>query len=138
VTVHAIFCPVLAEFDSRADLWCDLAWAPDASGRAANLARIEMTLANRPGTLGAICSLIGEQRANIDNLDIPERCPDFYRVFVNLEVRDVKHLSDILTSVQAQEFVGQARRVTEDGPHRRVQIGTRDNDRAGGMPAAQH
>ena len=116
VTVHAIFCPVLAEFEDKAERWQDLAWAPDASGQAANLAHIEVTLVNRPGTLGAVCTLIGEQRANIDNLEIVERRPDVFAMIVNLSVRDVKHLSDILISLRAQDYVGRAVRASGAGP----------------------
>jgi len=116
VTVHAIFCPVLADHEDAAHRWQDLAWAPDASGQAANLARIELTLANRPGTLGAVCTLIGEQRANIDNLEITERRADVYALVVNLAVRDVKHLSDILVSLRAQDYVGEASRAQGNLP----------------------
>ena len=112
VTVHAIFCPVLAEHEDAAERWSDLAWAPDASSGANNLARIAVTLTNRPGTLGAVCMLIGEQRANIENLEITERRTDVFAMVVNLAVRDVKHLSDILVSLRAQDYVGSASRAT--------------------------
>jgi hypothetical protein len=70
----------------------------------------DLTLANQPGTLGAVCTLVGEQQANIDNLGVTLRKPDFFLMSVDLEVRDVKHLSDILTALRAQSFVNQVDR----------------------------
>ncbi|MEM1344581.1 MAG: bifunctional (p)ppGpp synthetase/guanosine-3',5'-bis(diphosphate) 3'-pyrophosphohydrolase [Pseudomonadota bacterium] len=113
IVVHAISCPALAEFEDALDRWHDLAWHPDAAAQAANLARIEVTLANQPGALGALCTLIGEQRANIDNLVISNRKPDFHLMAINLEVRDVRHLADILTALKAQDYVARAERTGE-------------------------
>ena len=79
-----------------------------AAKNANNLARIELTLANQPGALGLVCTLVGEQRANIDNLQITTRKPDFFQMSIDLEVRDTKHLGNILTALRAQIFVNQA------------------------------
>ena len=110
VVVHAISCPLLAEFEDDLEHWHDLSWDPEAAKKASNVARIDLTLANQPGTLGTVCSLIGEQQANIDNLGVTTRKPDFFLMSVDLEVRDVKHLSDILTALRAQSFVNQVER----------------------------
>jgi GTP pyrophosphokinase len=110
VMVHAISCPLLAEFEDDLEQWHDLTWAPEAAKQPTNVARIDLTLANQPGTLGTVCTLIGEQLANIDNLGVTTRKPDFFLMSVDLEVRDVKHLSDILTALRAQSFVNQVER----------------------------
>ncbi len=110
VVVHAVVCPLLAEFEDHLERWHDLRWDPEASKTATNVARIRLTLMNEPGTLGAVCTLVGEQRANIDNLEVTRRKPDFFVMTMDLEVRDVKHLSDILTALRAQRFVSQVDR----------------------------
>ncbi len=112
VIVHAIFCPLLEGIEDELDRWHDLAWHEDAAKHAHNLARIELTLANQPGALGHVCTLVGEQRANIDNLAISTRKPDFFLMTVDLEVRDTKHLGDILSALQAQSYVNQVARAT--------------------------
>lgn len=116
VVVHAIFCPLLEKFEDELDRWHDLSWHEDAAKHAHNLARIELTLANQPGALGQVCTLIGEQRANIDNISISTRKPDFFLMSVDLEVRDTKHLGDILSALRAQSFVNQVARATTS-PH---------------------
>ena len=37
-------------------------------------------MANDAGVLGRICTLIGEQRANITDIVFTDRKPDFYRM----------------------------------------------------------
>ncbi|MEO1491163.1 MAG: bifunctional (p)ppGpp synthetase/guanosine-3',5'-bis(diphosphate) 3'-pyrophosphohydrolase [Pseudomonadota bacterium] len=110
MVVHAIFCPMLEKFEDDLDRWHDLSWDEDAAKYAHNVARIELTLANQPGAMGQVCTLVGEQRANIDNLAITTRKPDFFLMTMDLEVRDTKHLSDILSALKAQSFVNHVAR----------------------------
>ena len=110
VVVHAIDCPTLEAHESDLDRWLDLRWDEDAAQVATHLARLAVTLANEPGALARICGLIAEQRANIDNLVTAERTPDFFRMLLDVEVRDVKHLERILTALQAQPIVSAAAR----------------------------
>jgi len=112
IVVHAVFCPLLEEFENDLERWQDLNWSEDASKTAVNVARIELTLANQPGALGQVCTLVGEQRANIDNVSMTNRKPDFFRMYMDLEVRDTRHLGDILTALKAQSFVNQVARAT--------------------------
>jgi (p)ppGpp synthase/HD superfamily hydrolase len=112
IVVHAVFCPLLEAFEDNLERWQDLSWHEDAGKTAVNLARIELTLANQPGALGAVCTLVGEQKANIDNLSMTTRKPDFFQINVDLEVRDTKHLSDILSALKAQSFVNHVERAT--------------------------
>ncbi len=110
VVVHTIDCTRLEAHESELHRWLDLQWDEDAALFATHVARIEVTLANEPGALGQICVLIAEQRANIDYLLTSERTPDFFRIVVDVEVRDTKHLNGILTALEAQPIVSAATR----------------------------
>ncbi|MEM0989497.1 MAG: ACT domain-containing protein [Pseudomonadota bacterium] len=110
MVVHAVFCPMLEDFENELQHWQDLTWSEDASKTAVNLVRIELTLANEPGALGQVCTLVGEQNANIDNLAMITRKPDFFRIHLDLEVRDTKHLGGILTALKAQSYVNHVER----------------------------
>jgi guanosine-3',5'-bis(diphosphate) 3'-pyrophosphohydrolase len=139
VVVHAISCPLLAEFEDNLEQWHDLTWDAEASKKATNVARIDLTLANLPGSLGTVCTLVGEQQANIDNLGVTTRKPDFFLMSVDLEVRDMKHLSDILTSLRAQSFVNQVERAITP-PEQEAEDGVDEQPRLplGSSPASQH
>ncbi|MEM6489919.1 MAG: bifunctional (p)ppGpp synthetase/guanosine-3',5'-bis(diphosphate) 3'-pyrophosphohydrolase, partial [Pseudomonadota bacterium] len=113
VTVHAASCGVLAAYEDALDRWHDLRWAPDASRRPENLARLALSLANQPGALGRVCMLLGEQNANIDNFAVVERSAEVYRITLDVQVRDLRHLSDLLTALEVQSFVNRAERLRD-------------------------
>ena len=59
--------------------------------------------------------MIGEQGANISDLKFVTRKPDFYKTVFELTVRDLKHLHNIITSIQVDMDVSEAtRRRTND------------------------
>lgn len=116
VMVHAIDCAELATFEDEADRWIDLRWA-DQPART-HAARVEVTMANDAGVLGRICTLVGEHRANITDIAFTERKPDFYRVTIEVEVRDLAHLSNVITAIDADSDVAQVRRIRRSAPGR--------------------
>jgi RelA/SpoT family (p)ppGpp synthetase len=111
VVIHAIDCPVLAGFEDQMDRWIDLRWSPEASRSPTHPARLDIVLANDPGALGRVCTLIGELRANISDIEFTQRKPDFYRIRVDLELRDVKHLNHITRALEAESVIAQVGRV---------------------------
>jgi guanosine-3',5'-bis(diphosphate) 3'-pyrophosphohydrolase len=109
VMIHAIDCAELSAFEDAPDRWLDLRWG-DGQSRPDHGTRIEVTLANDAGVLGRICTLIGEQRANITDIVFTDRKPDFYRMVVDIEVRDMEHLTHVLTAIDADSDVAQVGR----------------------------
>mgnify|MGYP001176982090 CR=1 FL=1 len=109
VMIHAIDCEELVAFEEEPDRWIDLRWA-EGHSRPDHAVAIEIALANDAGVLGRICTLIGEQHANITDIDFTDRKPDFYRMIVEIEVRDMEHLTHVLTAIDADSDVAQVRR----------------------------
>jgi GTP diphosphokinase / guanosine-3',5'-bis(diphosphate) 3'-diphosphatase len=109
VVIHAIDCSELVAFEDEPDRWIDLRWAESGARRAHN-ARVEVTMANDSGVLGRICTLIGEQRANITDIVFTDRKPDFYRTIIDIEARDMEHLSNVMTAIDADSDVAMVRR----------------------------
>ena len=72
-------------------------------------------MANDAGVLGRICTLIGEQRANITDIVFTDRKPDFFRMVIDIEVRDMEHLTHVLTAIDADSDVAQVRRFRQSG-----------------------
>ncbi|WP_045391877.1 bifunctional (p)ppGpp synthetase/guanosine-3',5'-bis(diphosphate) 3'-pyrophosphohydrolase [Falsirhodobacter sp. alg1] len=112
VVIHTIDCPALEEFEDQSQRWVDLHWEP---GRHApvNNASLDLTIANDAGVLGRVCSLIGEQKANIIDLTLMDRKPDFYRLLVDIDIRDVEHLHLVMTALEAESQVAQIARVRD-------------------------
>ena len=109
IVAHTIDCPALAEFEEQTDRWVDLAWH---AGRhaAVHTVSVELTIANDAGVLGRICTLVGEQKANISDLRFTDRKPDFYRLVIDIDLRDVEHLHMVMTALEAETDVAQVSR----------------------------
>ena len=106
VVVHGIDCPALEEFEEMPDRWVDLHWN---AGRhpAVHTVRLNITISNDAGVLGRICTLIGEQKANISDLHFLDRKPDYYRLLLEVDLRDVEHLHAVMTALEAETDVAE-------------------------------
>ncbi|WP_146584903.1 RelA/SpoT family protein [Puniceibacterium confluentis] len=104
VIVHSIDCAALATFEDQPTRWLDLQWA---TGNHAPIyaVSLDMTIGNDAGVLGRICTLIGEQKANISDLKFEDRKPDFYRVLLDIELRDAEHLHSVISALEAERDV---------------------------------
>ncbi len=109
VVVHSIDCQRLVDFDDQPDRWLDLHWH-DGSHPAVYGATFDLTIGNDAGVLGRICTLIGDSSANISNLEFLDRKPDFYRLLINVELRDVEHLHSLMLTLEAESEVASIER----------------------------
>jgi GTP pyrophosphokinase/guanosine-3',5'-bis(diphosphate) 3'-pyrophosphohydrolase len=117
VVVHAIDCDKLGDYEDQPDRWVDLHWH-SGTHPAAYGATLNLTIGNDAGVLGRICTLIGEKKANISDLDIVDRKPDFYRVQLNIELRDVEQLHSLMLTLEAESDVASVERHREKAkPH---------------------
>lgn len=67
--------------------------------------------------------MIGDSSANISDLEFLDRKPDFYRLLINVELRDVEHLHSLMLTLEAESEVASIERfrdVTKVQPIRRV------------------
>ncbi|MDT0508628.1 bifunctional (p)ppGpp synthetase/guanosine-3',5'-bis(diphosphate) 3'-pyrophosphohydrolase [Novosphingobium sp. MMS21-SN21R] len=106
VEVHAIDCMVLAD-GVDAD-WIDLAWDARTDGA---IGRLRAELYNRPGTLAEMAGIFAKNHANVVNLEMTQRENPFHTYEVDLEVRDLAHLTRIVSALRASEAVAQAERI---------------------------
>ncbi len=109
VVVHAIDCPALEEFEDQTDRWVDLHWH-SGNHPAVHTVSLDLTISNDAGVLGHICTLIGEQKANISDLRFVDRKPDFYRLIVDVDLRDAEHLHAVMLAVEAESDVASIER----------------------------
>ena len=106
VEVHAIDCMKLAD-GVDAD-WIDLSWDARTDGA---IGRLRAELYNRPGTLAEMAGIFAKNHANVVNLEMTQRENPFHTYEVDLEVRDLAHLTRIISALRASEAVAQAERI---------------------------
>jgi len=104
VMTHAIDCPALIDVEDQPNRWVDLHWQ-DGKHPAVHTISLDVTIANDAGVLGRICTLIGEQKANISDLVFVDRKPDFYRLIIDVDLRDVEHLHAVMLALEADSDV---------------------------------
>ena len=114
VVVHAIDCDVLARYEDQPDRWIDLRWQ-DGTHRAVHNVAMDLTISNDAGVLGRICTLIGEQEANISDLVFIDRKPDYYRLLIEVDLRDVEHMHRVMTALEADSNVSSIARHRDPG-----------------------
>ncbi|MFM2372715.1 MAG: hypothetical protein RIS85_2437 [Pseudomonadota bacterium] len=106
VEVHAIDCMKLAD-GVDAD-WIDLSWDARTDGA---IGRLRAELYNRPGTLAEMAGIFAKNHANVVNLEMTQRENPFHTYEVDLEVRDLAHLTRIISALRASDAVAQAERI---------------------------
>jgi guanosine-3',5'-bis(diphosphate) 3'-pyrophosphohydrolase len=104
VVIHAIDCARLSEYEDQPSRWLDLHWN-SGNHPPVYTATLELTISNDAGVLGRVCTLIGEKKANISNLEFLDRKPDFYRLLIYVELRDVEHLHSVMLALEAESHV---------------------------------
>jgi GTP pyrophosphokinase len=110
VTVYPIQSPALAAFDDQPERWLDVRWDVDEAHELFP-AKIIVAAINEPGSLGAVASLIGEHGANIDDVKFNKKSPDFREMILEIQVFDLKHLTDIVSRLRALPIVNKVERV---------------------------
>ncbi|MBV9860077.1 MAG: bifunctional (p)ppGpp synthetase/guanosine-3',5'-bis(diphosphate) 3'-pyrophosphohydrolase [Alphaproteobacteria bacterium] len=109
VTIHTIDCEILDNFADTPERWLDVAWSnSDADG--VHVGRLNVTIANEPGNLGSLTTVIGKQGGNISNLKITNRSSDFFEIMVDIEVGDVRHLTTIMAALRATPVINSVER----------------------------
>ena len=69
------------------------------------VAKINVIIKNKIGSLGSLSSIIGRSMSNIRNLKITDRNKDFFKIDVEIDVKDLDHFNKVLVSLRTSEFV---------------------------------
>jgi GTP diphosphokinase / guanosine-3',5'-bis(diphosphate) 3'-diphosphatase len=110
VTIHTIDCDKLAEYADTPDRWLDVAWNNAEETDAMHVGRLNITIGNEPGSLGSLTTVIGKHAGNITNLKITNRSQDFFELLVDVEVQDLKHLTNIIAALRATPVINSVER----------------------------
>lgn len=103
ITVHTKSCSTAYKFAEMPELWVEVEWPRGAQQYYQG--RIKAVLMNQPGALGALCSTVSQQAANIAFIQLEERKLNFYTFILDLDVRDQEHLQSIISILRANRFI---------------------------------
>jgi len=108
VTIHTIDCDMLEQYAETPERWLDLSW--NQEDQEIRVGRVNLVVANEAGSLGNLSMVIAKNQGNISNLKITNRNPDFFEMMVDIEVRDVKHLTNIMAALRATPVINSVER----------------------------
>lgn len=101
VTIHTIDCEQLKIYHDQPERWMDISWGDSAHTQQNQVGRVFLSVANVPGALGDLSMVIAKNNGNISNLKITNRAGDFYDLLIDIEVQNVKHLTEIIAALRA-------------------------------------
>ncbi len=109
VTIHTIDCHTLEQFADVPERWLDVSWDEDDQ-QALSVGRISIIIANEPGALSGVTSTIASNNGNISNLVIVNRSQDFFEMRIDIQVKDVRHLINIIAALRADPVISSVER----------------------------
>ena len=114
VTIHTRECQTLESFASTPERFIDVGWEPpsaSASGKpVTHTGRISAIAINQPSTLASLTNAVSKHDGAVTNLRITNRQQDFFEVLLDVEVRDLRHLSNVIAGLRAASGVTQVER----------------------------
>jgi GTP pyrophosphokinase len=106
VTIHGRECQTLTGFAATPERFIDIDWNYEAMGKSGpnklpgHTARLSVIAENEPATLANLTNAIAKQDGAVANLRIVNRQQDFMETLVDVDVRDVAHLSKVIAGLR--------------------------------------
>nr|WP_208399609.1 bifunctional (p)ppGpp synthetase/guanosine-3',5'-bis(diphosphate) 3'-pyrophosphohydrolase [Dyella sp. SG562] len=108
IVVHRIECPNVVELRKSPERCVAIEWDRDVQGDYRAELRIEVI--NRPGVLATVAAAIAAANSNIENVEYVERDSAAATLLFALEVKNRKHLADVIRRVRRTGVVSGAYR----------------------------
>jgi GTP diphosphokinase / guanosine-3',5'-bis(diphosphate) 3'-diphosphatase len=110
VTIHTIDCELLESYADTPERWLDVSWEKDSGQAEVHVGRVHLSVHNTPGNLGTLATIIAKNGANISNLKITNRTPEFFDLLIDIEVMNAKHLTNIIATLRATPAINSVER----------------------------
>ncbi|WP_395769481.1 RelA/SpoT family protein [Arenimonas sp.] len=94
VVVHRLDCPNIIDYRKHPERWVPIAWDRRVEGDFRVELRFETE--NKPGALAKIAAAVAECNSNIDSVNYKERDVRISVMVFCIEVKDRKHLAEII------------------------------------------
>ncbi len=112
VTIHSRDCQTLTAFAATPERFIDVDWNYEVVGKTGpdgkptgHTARISVIAGNEPGTLASLANAIAKQEGAIANIKIANRQQDFLEALVDVDVRDIAHLSKVIVGLRSMNGI---------------------------------
>ncbi len=110
VTIHTKGCQTLESFAATPERFIDVEWDPAERESAPHVGRVTVIAGNEPGAMASVVNAVTRQEGSVVSIKVASRQQDFAEILVDVEVRDVRHLTNIIAGLRAAPCVHEAER----------------------------
>ena len=121
VTIHTKDCLTLETFANTPERFIDVDWdyaqlsqsreGPNSPGKDKPFTgRVSVIASHAPNALANLANAVAKQNASLESLKIVHRQQDFFECLMDIEVRDLRHLSQVIAGLRAAGGVTQVDR----------------------------
>ena len=103
--IHHDTCDDLKKIKVNKSKILRVSWDRISSKKDDFIAKINVSIKNKIGSLGNLSSIIGKSKSNIRNLKITNRTNDFFSINLEIDVLNKDHLNKILGSLRTSEYI---------------------------------
>lgn len=112
VTIHNQTCKNLKNLVLTPQRVLDVCWKNDDEiGDDLYASRIRVIVENKSGSLADVSSIIAKKKVNITNIKTSNRSVDYFELMVDVEVRSVDHLEEIISSLRVSKKIAEVERI---------------------------
>ena len=104
ITIHTMDCETLENYSDSPERWIDVAWEKDQAD-SSHIGRLKVNVSNETASLATVTNVIARENGNISNFKIINRSIDFFEILIDVEVRDVRHLGNIIANLRSKAVV---------------------------------
>ena len=111
LVVHSRICDELKKVKIHKSKIMDVSWDNLIYKKKEFVAKIGVVIKNKIGALGVLSSIIAKSLSNIRNLNITERNSDFFKLNIDIDVKNITHMNKVIVSLRTSDFVESVSRV---------------------------
>ena len=103
IVVHRLDCPNVVEYRKTPERMIAIDWDHEVSGDYR--VQLRIVVDNKPGVLATVAASIAEGDSNIENVEYQERDQQTSTLLFTIDVRNRKHLADVMRRVRRANVV---------------------------------
>ena len=106
--IHLKDCETLKSKKIKANLLVDVSW--ENNFKDSFVSKLNVIIRNEVGSLGDLTNILAKNESNIRNLKITERTKYFFKLIIEIDVLNLKHLERLIVSLRTSKFIEEVRR----------------------------
>ena len=109
--IHVMDCEKIKSTKSDKKKLVNISWGDHVNKKQNFTSKIKVVIKNEVGSLGELTSILGRNKSNIRNLKITERTTMFFKLFIEIDVLNLRHLKALIVSLRASNLIENVERI---------------------------